>query len=265
LMTLSQALIGEAIPPRERARFQGYLAAVAVCANSFGPVAGGYLTEHFGWRSVFLINVPIGIVAVLLIGKLQSRVPEKSNWQPDPLGLALFTLFVTATILALEHAQQLDRSTLPVLGALITAGVVALVLLVRQERRAPSPLIPLSLLSLPAIWRSDALICRRCHPTTRPTASIRAASSSTAPIRTSRKSPTACRAWRRGCRCCLMPWCRGARKCPYQRQLSPISPPAKKFRCRSRPTRRANLPGERHNQDGRQKPFPSCTDGVHGR
>jgi MFS family permease len=157
LMTLSQALVGEAIPPRERARFQGYLAAVAVCANSFGPVAGGYLTEHFGWRSVFLINVPIGLVAVLLIGKLQSRVPEKSSWQPDPLGLALLTIFVTTTILALEQAQQLDRSTLPLLGALLAAGVVALLLLVHQEQRAPSPLIPLSLLSLPAIWRSDAL------------------------------------------------------------------------------------------------------------
>jgi predicted MFS family arabinose efflux permease len=69
----------------------------------------------------------------------------------------LFTIFVTTTILALERAQQLDRSTLPLLGALLAAGVVALVLLVHQERRAPSPLIPVSLLSLPAIWRSDAL------------------------------------------------------------------------------------------------------------
>jgi MFS family permease len=68
LMTLSQALIGEAIPPRERARYQGYLAAVAVCANTFGPVAGGFLTERFGWQSVFLINVPLGIIAVLLTG-----------------------------------------------------------------------------------------------------------------------------------------------------------------------------------------------------
>src|ERR1700748_2363662 len=66
LMTLSQALVGESIPPRERARYQGYLAAVAVCANTFGPVAGGYLTEHFGWRSVFLINVPVGLLALLL-------------------------------------------------------------------------------------------------------------------------------------------------------------------------------------------------------
>src|SRR5262245_10797315 len=48
LMTLSQALVGETVPPRERGRYQGYLAAVAVCANTFGPVAGGYLTEHLG-------------------------------------------------------------------------------------------------------------------------------------------------------------------------------------------------------------------------
>ena len=60
LMTLSQALIGETIPPRERARYQGYLAAVMVTSSVFGPVAGGYLTHHFGWRSVFLVNLPLG-------------------------------------------------------------------------------------------------------------------------------------------------------------------------------------------------------------
>jgi MFS family permease len=59
-MTVSQALVGEAFTPRERARYQGYLVAVAMCVNTFGPVAGG---EHFGWQAVFLINVPIGLLA----------------------------------------------------------------------------------------------------------------------------------------------------------------------------------------------------------
>src|SRR5215467_9337749 len=157
LMTLSQALIGEAVPPRERARYQGYLAAVAVCANSFGPVAGGYLTEHFGWRSVFFINVPIGLGAVLLTRNLEDVIPERSNWQPDPIGLTLFTVFVTTTILALEQVQYVNLSGLPLLGALVAAGALSLALLVRQESRAPSPLIPLSLLRRPTIWRSDAL------------------------------------------------------------------------------------------------------------
>src|SRR5712664_492794 len=118
LMTLSQALIGEAVPPRERARYQGYLAAVAVCANTFGPVAGGYLTEHFGWQSVFLINLPIGLIAVLLTRKLENVIPGRSNWQPDPIGLALFTIFVTTALLTLEQAQLMDRSALPLLGGL---------------------------------------------------------------------------------------------------------------------------------------------------
>src|SRR5712675_3792908 len=80
LMTLSQALVGEAIPPRERARYQGYLAAVAVCANTFGPVAGGYLTEHFGWQSIFLVNIPIGLGAVALTFRLPNPVKERLPW-----------------------------------------------------------------------------------------------------------------------------------------------------------------------------------------
>jgi multidrug resistance protein len=73
LMTLSQALVGETIPPRERGRYQGYLAAVAVASSTFGPVAGGYLTQAFGWRSIFLVNVPLGLAAALLVLRLETR------------------------------------------------------------------------------------------------------------------------------------------------------------------------------------------------
>jgi EmrB/QacA subfamily drug resistance transporter len=161
LMTLSQALVGEAIPPRERARYQGYLAAIAVSANTFGPVAGGYLTEHFGWQSIFLINVPIGLVAVALTWRLPAKATERAAWRPDPMGLILFTVFVTTTLLALEQTQHVNLAALPLAGGLFAAGIVALVLLVRQENRAPSPLIPISLLRRPAIWHSDALAA--CH------------------------------------------------------------------------------------------------------
>jgi MFS family permease len=160
-MTLSQALIGEAIPPRERARYQGYLAAVAVCANTFGPVAGGLLTEHFGWRSIFLINVPIALLGALLTWRLPVNTTERVAWQPDPAGLVLFTVFVVSTLLALEQTQRVALDALPLAGGLFALGIVALVLLIRQETRAPSPLIPVALLRRPAIWRSDALAA--CH------------------------------------------------------------------------------------------------------
>ncbi|MGH6665530.1 MAG: MFS transporter [Pseudolabrys sp.] len=158
LMTLSQALIGESIPPRERARYQGYLATVAMVANSFGPVAGGYLTEHFGWQSIFVINVPIGLIAVALTWRLAPhRMSEPHHWRPDPGGLIFFAVFVATTLLALEQAQHVNLSVLPGAAALLMAGIIALVLLVRHENRAPSPLIPLGLLRMPAVWRSDAM------------------------------------------------------------------------------------------------------------
>jgi EmrB/QacA subfamily drug resistance transporter len=162
LMTLSQALIGEAVPPRDRARFQGYFAAVAVSANASGPVAGGYLTQHFGWESIFLVNVPIGLVAIALTLRLPVRRPDHPHqWRADPYGLLLFTVTVAAILLALERAQHVDLNSLPLAGALFVGGLIALALLIRQEDRAESPLIPLGLLRMPAIWRSDAMAV--CH------------------------------------------------------------------------------------------------------
>ena len=124
-MTLSQALIGETIPPRERARYQGYLAAVAVCANSFGPVAGGYLTEHFGWPSIFWVNVPIGLCALALTTRLPNPLVERVPWRADPGGLFLFTIFVATALLALEQVQHVDAAALPLGGALLAIALIA--------------------------------------------------------------------------------------------------------------------------------------------
>ena len=164
LMTLSQALIGETIPPRDRARYQGYLAAIAVTSSTFGPVAGGYLTEHFGWRSVFLVNVPVGLIAVLLTMRLEPRAPRDQPWTFDTLGLVLLVAFIGPVLLALEQAQRMTLGMLPVLLALMGVGLAALILLVVREGRAPYPLLPVQLLRNPTVWRSDALAA--CHGAT---------------------------------------------------------------------------------------------------
>src|SRR5271156_6245112 len=113
LMTLSQALIGEAIPPRERGKYQGYLAGIAVSSNTFGPVAGGYLTEVFGWQSIFLVNVPLGLLAAVLVARLESRPGDRRRTTFDMPGLVLIILFVSTVILALEQVQRMNASTLP--------------------------------------------------------------------------------------------------------------------------------------------------------
>jgi len=161
LMTLSQALIGEAFAPRERARYQGYLAAVAVTSNAFGPVAGGYLTQHFGWQSIFLINVPIGLVAIWLAIRLEPHPRAAEPWTFDAPGLLLFVLFVAPMLLALEQVPRLDARALPAAMGLVGLSIMAAGLLLWREKRAASPLLPLTLLRQPAIWRSDALAA--CH------------------------------------------------------------------------------------------------------
>ncbi len=161
LMTLSQALIGEAVPPRERARYQGYIAAVAVTANTFGPVAGGYLTEHFGWRSIFVINLPIGLIALGLTFRLVRTVRPREDWKADPFGFVYFTLFVATTLVALQQLQHARVDTLPFGLSMLAVGVIALILLVRHESRMASPLIPFGLLRMPSIWRSDSMAA--CH------------------------------------------------------------------------------------------------------
>ena len=161
LMTLSQALIGEAIPPRERGRYQGYLAGIAVSSNTFGPVAGGYLTQAFGWQSIFLINIPLGLLAVFFVFRIPPRQGDRRRTMFDAPGLVLFIFFVGPVILALEQVQRMEVSTLPLALGLLAFGLISLGLLSWQERITTSPLIPPRLFRQPSIWRADAMAA--CH------------------------------------------------------------------------------------------------------
>jgi EmrB/QacA subfamily drug resistance transporter len=161
LMTLSQALVGETIPPRERGRYQGFLAGVSVSSSTFGPVAGGYLTQAFGWRSIFLINVPLGSIAILLVLRLTTHRGDRRRTTFDAPGLVLFMMFVSPVILALEQVQRMDAHTLPTVLGLAGLGTAALIVLIWQERHSSSPLIPPALFKEPSVWRSDGLAA--CH------------------------------------------------------------------------------------------------------
>jgi MFS family permease len=162
LMTLSQALIGESIPPRERGRYQGYLAGIAVSSNTFGPVAGGYLTQAWGWQSIFLVNIPLGLIAVVFVYlRIPPRQGDRRRTTFDAPGLVLFTFFVGPVILALEQLQRMELGTLPVALGLLVFGLGSLALLVWQERLTTSPLIPPLLFKQASIWRSDAMAA--CH------------------------------------------------------------------------------------------------------
>jgi MFS family permease len=161
LMVLSQALLGETVSRRQLGLAQGVTAAVIVASSSFGPVAGGALTQWFGWPSVFLVNLPLGGLATLLVLRMPFRGSGgafgMSVARFDWAGLVLFAGLVVPLLLALDELQHLDASALSSTLAELGLSLLCLVLLLWHERRPPQPLFPLEMLRRPAMWRANAL------------------------------------------------------------------------------------------------------------
>src|SRR5690348_16855788 len=76
LMTLSQALIGELVPPRERARFQGYFALIFTTSSIGGPVLGGIVVTHVSWRWLFFANLPLALFAAWRLSRSEEHTSE---------------------------------------------------------------------------------------------------------------------------------------------------------------------------------------------
>jgi MFS family permease len=157
LMTLSQALVGETVPPRERGRYQGYMASVFVCSSMFGPVVGGWLTQHWGWRSVFVISLPLAALALGLALRLPRKPAAGGGGSFDYLGTVLFAGFIAPALMALERVRHFDLADMPAAAALLALAVASLVLLLRQERRTSHPLLPIAFLRQTAVWRTNTM------------------------------------------------------------------------------------------------------------
>jgi EmrB/QacA subfamily drug resistance transporter len=158
LMTLSQALVGERVPLRQRGHFQGYLAAVIVFGSTFGPVAGGFLTEAFGWSSVFWVNLPAGFLAMALVQRLPQQTGHTgSRGSFDGMGLVWLVLCIAPLLLGLDQMQRLSIARMPLIGGLLAVAVISAIVLVRHERGISAPLIPVRLLRDPSIWRANAM------------------------------------------------------------------------------------------------------------
>jgi EmrB/QacA subfamily drug resistance transporter len=159
LMTLAQALIGEHVSPRERGRFSGYFATVFALASTSGPVLGAYLTEHLSWRAVFAVNLPLGLIAAGLALRVpQAPIVRAGKFRPDIVGALLFSLATLALLFALSSGGHRFAWLSWEFAVLAAAALSGYALLVRWERRAADPVIPIRFLAVPAIVRSDALV-----------------------------------------------------------------------------------------------------------
>ncbi|HSE09570.1 MAG TPA: MDR family MFS transporter [Nocardioidaceae bacterium] len=145
LMALAMATIGDVIPPRERGRYQGYFAAVFGTSSVLGPVLGGWFADGPGWEWIFFVNIPIGLVA-LVVTSAALKIPHvRREHSIDYLGAAVVVASVTSLLLYTAWAGPTlgwgSRTSL----ALLVGGLALAVVFVLVELRATEPIIPMRL------------------------------------------------------------------------------------------------------------------------
>src|SRR5438067_3272846 len=141
----SLALVSSAFPqPKQKARAIGIWTAIASTATAVGPTLGGLLVQASGWRSIFLVNVPVGIIAVILTLRFvaESRDPRERRF--DLPGQLLFALAVGAFAYAVIDGPKVGWTSLRII-ALFAVAVAALVAFIRFERASRDPMMDLKL------------------------------------------------------------------------------------------------------------------------
>jgi EmrB/QacA subfamily drug resistance transporter len=147
LMILSQAIIADVVPPRDRGKYGGFIGAVFAFSAVVGPLLGGLFTDSLTWRWAFWINIPLGIAAIVTAA-IFIRLPKRTNRvkpRIDYLGTVLIAIATTSLVLVTSWGGTEYEWDSLVIIALIVTTVVAAAFFVLAEHNAAEPIIPLSL------------------------------------------------------------------------------------------------------------------------
>ncbi len=148
LISLAQTIIADIVSPKERPRYQGYIASVYATSSVAGPALGGFMAEKLHWSAIFWINLPIGVVALWMTNALLKKLPrhEKPH-RLDFLGAGLMIVATTALLLALSLGGPHYGWTSPPILGLIGCSMVFWIAFVARLMTAPEPLIPAAILA----------------------------------------------------------------------------------------------------------------------
>ncbi|MFF2660890.1 MDR family MFS transporter [Kitasatospora sp. NPDC058032] len=151
LMALAMALIAELVPPRERGKWQGFAQSCFVVAGVVGPLIGGAFVDHLSWPWIFYINLPIGVVALLVVSSVLKLPVRKQQKQLDYLGSALLSgAIVSVLLVSVWAGDQYAWGSVQIIGLLVLA-LLLLGAFVWQENRAGEPVVPLALFKDPVV------------------------------------------------------------------------------------------------------------------
>ena len=142
LMSMAQSAIADVVSPRERGRYQAYLAGTWAVASIAGPIIGGWLTDSLSWRWIFWANLPLGVAAMLLAGRALRVLPRptRTRLPIDAVGALLLAAAITVALVLMGTAGA-DASAVEV-ASLAVASVALLAALIWRERRAADPVLP---------------------------------------------------------------------------------------------------------------------------
>jgi len=154
LFPISLAVIGDLFSPQERGKYQGLFGAVFGISALIGPALGGFLTDNVSWHWIFFVNIPIGLVALFIIGRLlPAHIKSGVTQKIDYVGVAVFTFALVPILIGLTNAQFHDWTD-PFVGGLIALGLLIGVVFLFVERRAAEPIVPLDLFKIRTYWIS---------------------------------------------------------------------------------------------------------------
>ncbi|MEK5641569.1 MFS transporter [Paenibacillus rhizosphaerae] len=138
-------VIGDLFSGKQRGKMMGIFSSVWSVAGLLGPLIGGYFVDQVSWRWIFYINLPIGIIALLLVVVFLHQPIERQAKKIDYLGAIMFTITFSALLYALLSGGSRHSWDSPVIVGLFAASAVCFMLFLWIEKRAEEPMIPLSI------------------------------------------------------------------------------------------------------------------------
>ena len=145
LLVVTMAAIADVIPPADRGRYQGVFGGVFGLATVVGPLLGGFLVEHLSWRWIFYINLPLGVIALAVIGAVFKPHAAHIKHTIDYMGAAFLAGALTCIILFTSQGGTILPWTSPQLWCTLAMGLVCIAGFIYEEREAAEPIMPLEL------------------------------------------------------------------------------------------------------------------------
>ena len=147
VMPITLTIIGDTYPALERVRVQPYVASVFASSSIVGPVLGAFIVQNVNWQLIFWFNIPIGLIAIIMLALFYKETPRVVKHAIDTTGALLLMASITCLLIAILQADKLGWWVVP----LTLISVLIFGLFLRVEKRSPEPLLP------SALWRDRTL------------------------------------------------------------------------------------------------------------